>query len=100
MRKPSFDMTLSLGHMLQVVALALAVGGSWVAQSTRITVLEGDLGHAREAFDQLQQRVAEDRSLIRRMENDAARMDERLAAMGAALQRIEALLERIDERRE
>ena len=102
MTKPQIENKMSIGNILNLLALAVAVAVAWGVMSER-----GDStrDHMTELRDTLRQEVMARRdgqaaleSRMRAVESNLARAEERNNAVLHVLGRIEARLERIEER--
>jgi hypothetical protein len=90
MARPEMTQTISLGNVLTIGALLASIGGGWVvmqerSEANQLAIQQLESGQ-RARFAELELRV-------RALENQAARSDERFAAIMQTLARIERKIE-------
>lgn len=89
MTRPQYQPTISLGNLLQIGALLVAVTGSYF-------LVKADTEANADAITKLQAAQERGDARIRALETNAARSDERLQSILGLLNRIDARLERIE----
>ena len=102
MTKPQIENKMSIGNILNLMALAVAVAVAWGVMSERGESTRAELDDIK---DTLRQEVSTRRegqgaleARIRALESSQARADERFNSVLQILGRIEARLERIEGR--
>lgn len=100
MAEPRFRWDVSVGNMVNLVALIIAVGVSWGVMSERSSATHKQIQTLETTLNSVvAARQAEDAKLelrVRNLETNQARADERLSSILQILGRIEARLERIE----
>lgn len=102
MTRPQMEYKISLGNMLNMIALAVAVAVSWGVMSERNEATRTQMQEVRDTLGQevdARIRTQDDFSArLRALETNQARSDERFNSVLQVLGRIEARLERIETR--
>jgi len=89
MTKPQFQMSFSLGHLIQMLGLIVAVTMGWMQLESRTSA-------NKDRIESVAQSDASDKTRLRSLERDMARSDERLNSILTILGRIDSRLERMD----
>ncbi|WP_157132245.1 hypothetical protein [Roseobacter sp. AzwK-3b] len=91
MTKPTFNMQISLGSVLQICALLVAVTAGWMRY-------EAGIAANSRSVENLTSKVAATEDRTRDLEQNFVRQDERMTSIFALLSRIDSRLERIEMR--
>lgn len=97
MTRPKFDMSINLGHVLQIVALISALMVGWVQIEKRTSTNQGDIKAVNDRVERLTSATANLPPRIRALENSAARYDERFTSILSLLARIDSRLEGMEK---
>jgi hypothetical protein len=98
--KPSFSQNISLGNVIQIVAMIVTVAIGWQQMSGLAGSNAAEIEKISKAMDDAEAKAATDirdhETRLRRLEDSAARSDERMANILNLLARIDGRLERIE----
>lgn len=101
MTKPSFTQNISLGNVIQIVAMIVAVAIGWQQLDGRSGSNAAEIEKITKAMAVAEAKAATDirdhETRLRRLEESAARSDERMASIFNLLARIDGRLERIEK---
>ncbi len=89
---PRFEYTWTFGNTLTLVAMLLGGVGVYTNITASIRVQEHALSQYRDSLDDLRSLVIQTEGRTRALELNNSRIDEKLVAINASLQRIEAVL--------
>ena len=89
MSRPEFSPTISLGNLIQMAVLIVAMAGGWALMRADLDHLGGRLTTQRDVVRDMEMRV-------RVLEAERARADERFSNILALLSRIDGRLARIE----
>jgi FtsZ-binding cell division protein ZapB len=100
MVRPQVDYTISLGNMLNMAGLAVAVAVAWGIMSERGETTRTQMQEVRDTLkqevDNRRESLSAIEARVRTLESSQARADERFNSVLQVLGRIEARLERIE----
>jgi len=92
MARPTFSPQISLGNMIQLVVLLVAIVGGWITLDNRVENNTKDLQKAQASQREIIQR-------LRMVETDIARSDERFTRILEFMARINSRLDAIERKR-
>jgi FtsZ-binding cell division protein ZapB len=102
MVRPQVDYTISLGNMLNMAGLAVAVAVAWGIMSERGETTRTQMQEVRDTLkqevDNRRESLSAIEARVRTLESSQARADERFNSVLQVLGRIEARLERIESK--
>lgn len=98
MTRPKFSMTFNLGHLLQIGSLVIAITVGWMTLEARTAQNARHAEQNTKDVADLRRGLENTVGRVRSVETSTARADERLQSIFALLARIDARLERIEEK--